>query len=151
MIKNGCFKDVDFSMMVHPYSQDGVCVGSLATRLGYITYKGHSAHASLFPWKGTNALDAAVMAYSSVSMMRQQMKPTWRVHGVILEGGVKCTIIPSITKMEYCLRAPNKTDLNELESKVVGCFQAAAKATGKVKLLLACLSALELEGVRELL
>lgn len=117
-------------MMVHPFPHDAVFLGSLATKFGYITYKGKSSHASLFPYEGINALDAAVMAYSGVSMMRQQMKPTWRVHGVILEGGIKCTVIPSTTKMEYCLRAPNRKELDELEAKVTGCFNAAAQATG---------------------
>ena len=46
-----------------------------------ITFKGRSSHAAAFPWEGVNALDAAVNAYQSVSNLRQQMKPTWRVHG----------------------------------------------------------------------
>lgn len=33
--------------------------------------------------EGTNALDAAVLAYSSISMLRQQIKPDHRVHGII--------------------------------------------------------------------
>lgn len=130
MIENGCFEDVDISMMVHPYPKDAAFVGSLATKFGYITYKGCASHASVFPWQGTNALDAAVMAYSGISMMRQQMKPSWRVHGVILDGGVKCSIIPAKTKMEFCLRAPNKAELDEVQAKVTGCFNSAAMATG---------------------
>ena len=46
-----------------------------------MTYKGKASHAAAFPWEGINALDAAVMAYQSISVMRQQMKPNWRVHG----------------------------------------------------------------------
>lgn len=42
-----------------------------------------SAHAAAAPWEGRNALDAAFLAYSSVSMLRQQIKPTHRVHGVV--------------------------------------------------------------------
>jgi len=39
----------------------------------------------LFFWdrEGKNALDAAVLAYSSVSALRQQLKPEVRVHGII--------------------------------------------------------------------
>lgn len=33
--------------------------------------------------EGINALDAAFIAYSNVSALRQQMKPDYRVHGVI--------------------------------------------------------------------
>lgn len=42
-----------------------------------------SAHASAAPWEGINALDAAVLAYTSISALRQQIKPTHRVHGII--------------------------------------------------------------------
>ncbi|XP_031570355.1 peptidase M20 domain-containing protein 2-like [Actinia tenebrosa] len=145
MINNGCFKDVDFSMMVHPCPFDAIGAHNLAISQHTITFKGYAAHAAAFPWEGINALDAAVMAYSSVSMLRQQMKPTWRVHGVILEGGVKPNIIPDKTVMEYYLRAPNKNELEELRAKVFLCFEAAAKATGcTVKIEEPCLPYAEL-------
>jgi hypothetical protein len=41
-----------------------------------------SAHAALSPWEGQNALDAAVLAYTNIGLLRQQIKPTHRVHGV---------------------------------------------------------------------
>ena len=46
----------------------------------YITL--HSAHAALSPWEGKNALDAAVLGYNNISALRQQLKPTHRVHGI---------------------------------------------------------------------
>ena len=46
-----------------------------------LTFK--RAHASGAPWEGQNALDAAFVAYSSISALRQQIKPDHRVHGVI--------------------------------------------------------------------
>ncbi len=42
----------------------------------------HRAHAALSPWQGQNALDAAVAAYTNVALLRQQVKPSHRVHGV---------------------------------------------------------------------
>jgi len=33
--------------------------------------------------EGTNALDAAFLAYSGISVLRQQIKPDHRVHGII--------------------------------------------------------------------
>jgi hypothetical protein len=49
-----------------------------------VTYRGKASHAAGFPWEGVNALDAAVMAYTSISCLRQQMKPDWRIHGDFL-------------------------------------------------------------------
>ena len=41
-----------------------------------------SAHAGLSPWEGQNALDAAVLAYTNIGLLRQQIQPTHRIHGV---------------------------------------------------------------------
>ena len=130
MINSGCFKDIDICMMVHPCPFDNLKPHSLASQMVNVTYKGHAAHAAAFPWKGINALDAAVMAYNNISVLRQQMKPTWRVHGIITEGGVKANIIPDHTKLEYMIRALTDEELEVLKGKVTGCFEAAASATG---------------------
>lgn len=77
MVSSGCFKDVDFSIMVHPAPFNMAFYVSQALEKAEIVYKGKAAHAAAFPWEGRNALDAAVMAYNSISLLRQQMKPTW--------------------------------------------------------------------------
>lgn len=46
------------------------------------TNKLHRAHAALSPWEGKNALDAAVLGYNNISALRQQLRPTHRVHGI---------------------------------------------------------------------
>lgn len=46
-----------------------------------VKYHGKASHASAYPWEGVNALDAAVLAYSNLSALRQQLKPEWRLHG----------------------------------------------------------------------
>ena len=131
MINNGCFKGVDFCLMVHPCPYDVLKPSFLALENVTVNYKGHAAHAAAFPWEGINALDAAVMAYNNISMLRQQMKPTWRVHGIISEGGVKPNIIPEQTQLRYTIRAPTSEEVKVLRQKVTGCFEAAATATGK--------------------
>ena len=130
LIRNGAFEDVDVAMMVHPAPYSTVKpLWNNRTQLE-ITYTGKAAHAAAFPWEGVNALDAAVMAYTSISVLRQQMKPSWRVHGVITNGGAKPNIIPEKASLSYYVRAPYKSELAELRKKVETCFEAAAKATG---------------------
>ena len=130
LIQNGAFEDVDIAMMVHPSPFTIIMLSSSALIPLNATYTGKASHAAGFPWEGVNALDAAVMAYNSISVLRQQMKPTWRVHGVFTNGGVKPNIIPEKSKLEYYLRALTVPDLETLKEKVVACFQAAALATG---------------------
>lgn len=146
MINNGCFKGVDFCLMVHPYPYDVLKPSFLALENVTVNYKGHAAHAAAFPWEGINALDAAVMAYNSISMLRQQMKPTWRVHGIISEGGVKPNIIPEQTQLRYTIRAPTSEEVKVLRQKVTSCFEAAATATGKASLIFSSYQKTDLQG-----
>ena len=128
MVNSGCFKDVDFSIMVHPAHINVAFYVSQALEKVEVVYKGKAAHAAAFPWEGHNALDAAVVAYSSISMLRQQFKPTWRVHGIISDGGVKPNIIPEQSKLEFWVRTIVNKECAILKSKVHNCFEAAAKA-----------------------
>ena len=130
LIDHGAFKDIDIAMMVHPGPKNILVPTYDAMMELYITYTGKAAHAAAFPWEGVNALDAAVIAYTSLSTLRQQLKPTWQLHGVIVDGGVKPNIIPERSKLFYFLRAPTTTELKILKEKAYMCFKAASTATG---------------------
>ena len=130
LIENGAFDDVDFAMMVHPSPYNELKMMALACIDWRITYTGKAAHAAAFPWEGVNALDAAVMAYTSISALRQQMKSTCSIHGIITNGGAKPNIIPEKTELEYYIRGPTRKETMQLCSRVKACFEAAAVATG---------------------
>lgn len=101
-----------------------------ATQELVVCFKGKAAHAGSTPWQGLSALDAAVSAYVNVSLLRQQLKPTARIHGIITEGGKYPNMIPDNTKMCFSIRAPSTEELVELRPKAEACFRAAADATG---------------------
>lgn len=95
-----------------------------------VEFTGRTAHAGAQPWDGINALDAAVAAYTNVSMLRQQIRPDERVHGVIEDGGRVPNVIPQYTRMAWNVRAPKVKAANALRERVDACFHAAAAATG---------------------
>ena len=130
MIDAGYFKDVDFAMMVHPDNYDDVAPISLVLKSLRVTYFGKEAHAAKEPWTGVNALDAAVMAYHSISALRQQIKPTWRIHGILTDGGTIPNVTPAKAQMEYFIRTLTVEDMDVLYTKVKACFEAAAEANG---------------------
>ncbi|KAG9471709.1 hypothetical protein GDO78_013597 [Eleutherodactylus coqui] len=135
LIKAGAFEDMDVVFMAHPAQDDAAYLPDIAVHDVTVKYYGKASHAAAYPWEGINALDAAILAYNNISVLRQQMQPSWRVHGVIKHGGVKPNIIPSYTELEFYLRAPSRKDLAELQEKASACFSAAATATGcKVEL-----------------
>ena len=54
-------------------------------------FTGKAAHASVDPWEGVNALDAVIQTFNNVSMLRQQMRPDARIHGIVTNGGRRRT------------------------------------------------------------
>jgi metal-dependent amidase/aminoacylase/carboxypeptidase family protein len=93
-------------------------------------YRGVSAHASASPWEGVNALDALVMAYNSISMLRQQMKPDERVHGAILEAPTVTNAIPELTRTKYSIRSPTVKGARALGDRVRKCLESGALSSG---------------------
>ncbi|PVD29140.1 hypothetical protein C0Q70_11737 [Pomacea canaliculata] len=130
LIRAGAFEDVDVAMMAHPSQHNLSNPVYLAMKEVAIIYTGKASHASGAPWDGINALDAAVQCYTNISHLRQQIKPTWRVHGVIINGGLKPNIIPDQSELLYYLRAPTVLELDVLTKKVTDCIHGAAQATG---------------------
>nr|XP_058939234.1 xaa-Arg dipeptidase isoform X2 [Kogia breviceps] len=130
LIEAGAFKNLDVVFMAHPSQENAAYLPDVAEHDVTVKYYGKASHAAAYPWEGLNALDAAVLAYNNLSVLRQQMKPTWRVHGIIKNGGVKPNIIPSYSELIYYFRAPSMKELPVLTKKAEDCFRAAALATG---------------------
>ena len=82
------------------------------------------------PWEGVNAMDAIVMAHSAIGLLRQQLRPTDRVTGMITNGGQAVNIIPDYASALYGIRVRRHSELEALQEKVTNCFKAAALATG---------------------
>ncbi|XP_029985261.1 peptidase M20 domain-containing protein 2-like isoform X1 [Sphaeramia orbicularis] len=130
MLREGAFEGLDVVFMAHPSKEDALYLPCVAEHDVTIRYYGRASHASAYPWEGVNALDAAVLCYNSLSVLRQQLKPDWRVHGIIKNGGVKPNIIPDYTELEFYLRTPSRAELPVLKEKAERCFRSAAEATG---------------------
>ncbi|XP_034153433.1 peptidase M20 domain-containing protein 2 isoform X2 [Esox lucius] len=130
LILAGAFEDIDVVFMAHPAQQDVAFLPCVSIADVTVKYYGKASHAAAYPWEGVNALDAAVLAYNSLSVLRQQLKPDWRLHGIIKHGGVRPNIIPAYTEMEFYLRTPLLRDLSDLKAKAEACFRSAATATG---------------------
>jgi metal-dependent amidase/aminoacylase/carboxypeptidase family protein len=63
-------------------------------------------------------------------MLRQQVRPDCRVHGIIVSGGAAANIIPEYAKATFYVRAPRIDTMWELYRRVVACAEGAARATG---------------------
>src|SRR5437867_7408504 len=126
----GVFADVDAAMMIH-----GRC-GTQVWRptLGIIKVKaefyGQAAHASSWPWRGVNALNAVIGLFNALDAMRQQIRPDARMHGIITKGGEQANIIPEYTSAEFYLRAITVDYCWDLLRRFTAAAEGAAAATG---------------------
>jgi amidohydrolase len=130
MLEKGIFQDVHSAMMVHPTPFDMVDPLMIAVATLHIRYTGKSSHASAFPELGINAADALVVAQTAIGLLRQQLRSTDRVHGIVTKGGDAPNIIPEHTEATFYVRAVTLDQLEDVRQKVVRCFEAGALATG---------------------
>ena len=130
MAQQGAFDGVDAAMMVHPAGIDLITMPCIAISEVVVTYRGRSAHASAMPHAGLNALDALVTAYQAIAQLRQHIKNSERIHGIITKGGNAPNIVPDETEGFFYVRAANAEELAPLKKRVQACLEAGALATG---------------------
>ncbi len=126
----GVFDQMDMALMFHP--SDSNLPGK--DNLGRIKFKmeffGKTAHAAGSPDQGLNALDAIVLAYTSMNSLRQHLRSDGRVHGIITHGGEAPNIIPEYAAGLFYVRGGSIAYRDEIFERVKKCAEGAALATG---------------------
>jgi len=126
----GVFRDVDAAMMIHGRSGTRVWRPSLGIIKVKAEFFGTAAHASSWPWRGVNALNAVIQLFVALDAMRQQLRPDARVHGIIVKGGEQPNIIPEHTRADFYLRSLERDYCDELLRRFQAAAEGAATATG---------------------
>jgi amidohydrolase len=130
LLKAGTFDDIAACVMLHPGPLDIAAARSLALSEVTVGYVGRESHAAVAPYLGVNAADAVTVAQVAVGLLRQQLQPGQMVHGIVTDGGQATNVIPGRAELRYTMRAVNSESLQELESRMAGCFAAGSVATG---------------------
>jgi amidohydrolase len=130
MARAGAFEGVDAALMIHPAGVDLTRMTTIAIHEMWVQYDGEAAHAAAAPWKGRNALDAAVLGYNNVAALRQHIRPDERIHGIFTKAGDKPNIVPKHTEANWYVRSPTARTLEILKPRVLACLQAGADASG---------------------
>ncbi|RPH98867.1 MAG: amidohydrolase, partial [Zetaproteobacteria bacterium] len=79
LVEAGVFDGTDAAMLVHPSNRTEMVKLALGMRELTVEYFGKASHAAAAPDQGVNALDAVVLAYTGIGVMRQQVRPDARV------------------------------------------------------------------------
>jgi amidohydrolase len=130
MLQRGAFEGMQLAMMVHPAPFDAVMPKIIAASMFEVAYTGKASHASAFPELGINAADALTVAQTAIGLLRQHIRPSDRIHGIITDGGDAPNIVPAHSRAKYIIRSETVKELVDLRAKVHRCFDAGAIATG---------------------
>jgi amidohydrolase len=131
ILDHGHFDGIDAAIMIHPMTEDGIAESSSLVAYGLeFEFHGRAAHAAANPHEGINALDALIVMFNSVGLLRQQVRSDARIHGVITYGGGAPNVIPPFTSARFRVRAADAVYAKELFGRVIACAEAGARATG---------------------
>ena len=130
MADRGAFDNIDIAMMAHPGTHDTATTQALACQTLEVEFFGRAAHAAARPEMGINALEAMIQSFTAINSLRQHIKDSARIHGIITDGGEAANIVPGHSAGIFIVRAEDDTYLDELKQKVTNCFVGAATATG---------------------
>jgi amidohydrolase len=130
MVRTGAFEEIDVAMIVHPDTRNMSTEEALAASTLEVEFFGRPAHAAAQPHKGINALDAMILAFTSINSLRQHVRGDARIHGIITDGGEAPNIVPAHSAAVFLVRALDDDYLAELRDRVLNCFTGASVATG---------------------
>jgi amidohydrolase len=131
VLNHGHFDGVDAAIMIHPMTEDSIADRSSLVAYGLeFEFHGRAAHAAANPHEGINALDALLVMFNSIGLLRQQVRSDARIHGVITYGGGAPNVIPPFTSARFRVRAADAAYAKQLVERVIACAEAGAKATG---------------------
>ena len=130
MANRGAFNGLAAAILVHPETTDFATSYALACQTLDIEFFGRAAHAAAQPELGINALEAMLQSFASINSLRQHIRSSARIHGIITDGGKAANIVPEHSAGSFIVRAMENDYLDDLKDRVLNCFIGAATATG---------------------
>lgn len=130
MAKHDAFAGCDAAFAFHPWDANiPVYQGFLALNNMRFNFTGISAHAGQAPEQGRSALDAVELADMGVNMLREHVISSARIHYIITNGGEAPNIVPKEASSWYYVRAPRRSDVEDITRRVINCQKGAALMT----------------------
>lgn len=131
MLRDGVFKGVDVMLAWHPSDEmQSDTKSSQALVDLMVEFKGRSAHAAYDPWNGRSAADGMEIFTFSVNMLREHIRPTSRMHYVVMKAGDVPNVVPSNARLWIWLRDNDRDVVEELLGRVRKIAEGAALAAG---------------------
>ncbi|KAH9371438.1 hypothetical protein HPB48_013555 [Haemaphysalis longicornis] len=75
-------------------------------------------------------MDAAVLGYANLSLLRERLDPECRIHGIVITSEAKSATEVLRSRLVFNVRAPSTEQLVRLRRDFEACMKAAATASG---------------------
>jgi len=130
MEKNGFFRDADVMFSYHTAAK--TCVSDTNRALAPIraTFHGTPSHAAGSPEKGRSALDAMMLAFHGLEIMREHVADGCRIHYTVLEGTGASNIVHETAKAHITLRSYDRRYLEDMLLRAENVVEGACLMTG---------------------
>jgi aminobenzoyl-glutamate utilization protein B len=131
MAREGVFNDLDICLDWHPDAEITANMQSSQAMVDFVVeFKGKAAHAAADPWNGRSALDGLELFTSGVNMLREHVKPSVRMHYVIVNGGDVPNVVPEYAKVWMWVRDSKREGVEQVFARVKDIAQGAALMAG---------------------
>lgn len=129
MLDAGYMKELDFALMSHGSPNTSVDEKCMALENFVVTFHGVKSHAAISPDEGRSALDAVLLSFHAIEMLREHVKDDTRMHYTIRNAGGPPNVVPDLTVAEYTLRSYSTSYLNTVVERFYNILKGAALMT----------------------
>lgn len=129
MLDAGYMKELDLALMSHGSPNTSVDEKCMALENFVVTFHGVKSHAAISPDKGRSALDAALLSFHAIEMLREHVKDDTRMHYTIRNAGGPPNVVPDLSVAEYTLRSYSTSYLNTVVERFYNILKGAALMT----------------------
>lgn len=129
MLDAGYMKELDLALMSHGSPNTSVDEKCMALENFVVTFHGVKSHAAISPDEGRSALDAALLSFHAIEMLREHVNDDTRMHYTIRNAGGPPNVVPDLTVAEYTLRSYSTSYLNTVVERFYNILKGAALMT----------------------
>ncbi len=155
MARENTFAGLDAVLTWHPmYANTLWAASSAALNSFKLSFHGRSAHAGSSPDAGRSALDAVMLTDVGVNYLREHITSDARIHCVVTYGGEAPNIVPAYAQSFYYVRAPKRSQVEQIYERVLNVARGAALMTDttlEVELVAACHEFLPNDAIQQVL
>lgn len=131
MARAGVFNRADIVLTWHPGASNYAWNGtSLANINAHFRFHGTASHAAGAPEAGRSALDAELLMFHCVELLREHVKQDTRIHYIVTNGGGSPNVVPPFAEAFLYARQRDMNYLDEVWGRIGKCAQAGALGAG---------------------